>query len=253
MRSFPNENQVVYVIVLNYNGWWDTIECLESVLKSDYPNLGFAGANNIALKWILKERPGSFVFLLNPDMIVEPDTISRFVELVGPDKGNVYGCRVNDYDAPGNTLFFGGGILNPYTGNASYVKDMKKIVDIDYICGGSFFTCVDNFEVVGLLPEEYFLYWEEVDWCTHAKSLGIRLKVCTTALCYDKVSTSIGQGYLSEYYYTCSSLKYFRKYRPEQIKYILASNLLRMLHRALRLRFAKVKAIMDALGDGMRD
>jgi len=38
MRSFPNENQVVYVIVLNYNGWWDTIECLESVLKSDYPN-----------------------------------------------------------------------------------------------------------------------------------------------------------------------------------------------------------------------
>jgi hypothetical protein len=330
MKSSSKRAHEIFIVILNYNCWEDTIECLESVLKSTYcnfkvvvldnnspdssmdritawaqgrlshfirkdnplrkfswppvekplnfmsysrgdieerkvvlpdtplvliqtgDNLGFAVANNIALKWILNERPGSFVWLLNPDMVIEPDTLLRLVEAAGDDTKSVTGCRVNDYCSPNETLFYGGARLIQWTGTVKFIKDPQKIEMLDFISGGSFFTSIDNFKEVGLLPEEYFLYWEETDWCTVARAKGVELKVCAEALCYNKVAASIGVGYLSEYYYTLNSLKFFKKYRPEQIKYILIANLLRIIKRVFMFKFAHIKAIIDAMAAAAR-
>ncbi|MDW8091366.1 MAG: glycosyltransferase family 2 protein, partial [Meiothermus sp.] len=116
-------SQLVYVIVLNWNGWKDTIECLSSLRHSDYPNyeivvvdnnseddsvvrireahpqvpiiqaednLGFAGGNNLGIRYALS-KGAEFVWLLNNDTKVMKNTLSSMVELAmrNPDVGVV--------------------------------------------------------------------------------------------------------------------------------------------------------------------
>lgn len=325
-------NPKVYVVILNYNGWGDTLECLESVLRSSYPNYqvvvvdnnspdqsmhkirawaegrldvwvqadhplrrlsyppvsrpveysffsgdefekaahkvtagpkliliqshenrGFAAGNNTAIRGIIKAAPDAYVWLLNPDMTVEAETLSKLVVFSMPfGSGAIVGCDIRDYKHPSKTLFYGGARLNSYSGTITFIDDFKQIDTLDYISGGSLFASARNFEASGLLPEEYFLYWEETDWCTNARGKGLKLKACAEAICYDKVSTTIGKGYVSEYYYTLNSIKFFKKYRPEQVKYILCANLLRLGKRALKLKFTNARAIVDALAFSFR-
>lgn len=322
----------VYIVILNYNGWGDTIECLESVLRSTYRNYqiivvdnnspdlsmdriiswaegrldvwvradsqlrrltfppitrpagfrffsrhefdqaactlpagpglflvqsgenrGFAAGNNVALRAIIKADPDAYVWLLNPDMTVEAETLSRLVEFAtSSGKGTICGAHIKDYKQPSRTLFYGGAKVNPYSGTITFINNFREIKDLDYISGGSLFTRAGNFKNLGMLPEEYFLYWEETDWCTNAMRRGHRLEVCADAICYDKVSTSIGTGYISEYYYTLNSIRFFRKYRSKQLKYIMFANILRLGKRAFKFKFTNVKAILDALAVGLR-
>ncbi len=322
----------VYIVILNYNGWGDTIECLESLMRSTYRNFqvivvdnnspdmsmgriiswaesrldvwvradsplrrltfppvarpadfrffsrhefelaacslpagpglflvqsgenkGFAAGNNVALRAISKADPDAYVWLLNPDMTVEADTLARLVDFATScGKGAICGTHIKDYKRPSRTLFYGGAKVNPYTGTITFINAPGQVKDLDYISGGSLFTCAVNFKNLGMLPEEYFLYWEETDWCTNAMRKGLRLEVCSEAVCYDKVSTSIGTGYISEYYYTLNSIRFFRKYRARQLKYIMFANILRLAKRAFKLKFTNARAIMDALAAGLR-
>ena len=84
---------------------------------------------------------------------------------------------------------------------------------MDYISGGSLFTHINSFNDLGLLPEEYFLYWEETDWCYRAKKKGYELRLCEKAVCYDKVSSSIGKSFLADYYYTRNGLFFLSKFK----------------------------------------
>ena len=88
------------------------------------------------------------------------------------------------------------------------IKGLGNLSRLDFISGGCLFTHAINFKRNGLLPEKYFLYWEETDWCYHARKKGCLLNVCTAAVCYDKISTIIGKGYLANYYYTINGLRF---------------------------------------------
>ncbi len=318
-----SKDKYLYILILNYNCWQHTIECLESVLKSSYlnykvividnnssdnsieyikkwvegkldcwvspehplrhlsippeskpisyqfisyPNIkplddskkitliqtgenrGFAAGNNKALELLLNGKKEGFVFLLNPDVMLEKNTLLNLVQCV-LDKNVVYGLNVFNYQNPNQLLFKGGASLTPY-GTIRFVKETKDIEKLDYISGGAFFTHLDNFRKIGLLPEEYFLYWEETDWCTKARKLGIKLEVCEKARCFDKGGVSIGRGsFLSEYYYTLNSLKYHKKYFPSKVKQIKLFSLARIIKRIIKGKFALVKAIIKALKD----
>ena len=98
---------LVYIIILNYNNWPDTLKCLQSIKKIDYPNykiilvdnnsaqkaeifdpdiyiiynsknLGFAGGNNIGIKYAL-ENKADYILLLNNDTIVSKDFLTKLV------------------------------------------------------------------------------------------------------------------------------------------------------------------------------
>jgi len=332
----------VAIIILNWNGWKDTIECLESVFRNTYPNyqvivvdngstdgsiekikawadgkqthplyhlshppvekpipyiyytreeaerggnlkfeekvtrewqeqkksnskelnptspyplifiqtgknLGFAGGNNIALNMMLNRNECKYIWLLNPDIIIEKDTLEKIVNFAYKRKKNIIGCTIKNYFNTKEVLFYGGAKINFYTGTISFIKREEDIKKLDYISGGSLFTEIDNFKKIGLLPEEYFLYWEETDWCTKAILDGIMLKVCLGATCYDKISTTIGKGYIAEYYYTLGALNFLSKYHSNKIKFVLFTDILRIVKRVIKLKIENAKAIINAI------
>ncbi len=315
----------IFIIILNYNCWQDTIECLESVFKNEYPdfnvvvvdnnspdnsmdyikawadgklnvwippenplrylsfppvkkpifynyfnlkkdkfperikfgkftliqtgeNRGFAAGNNAVIKLLLEKQEMGFVFLLNPDVIVDKNTFKELVRCA-VSKDEVYGVSMYDYNIPSNLLFLGGAEIQPF-GTIKFVKTLDQVNNLDYISGAAFFTHIENFAKNGLLPEEYFLYWEETDWCTKAKMSGMKMKVCKNAKCYNKGGKSVGRGsYLSEYYYTLNSLKFHKKYFPERVKLIEFFSILRMVKRLFYGKFALYKAIIKAIKD----
>ena len=173
-------------------------------------NLGFAGANNIVLKEIKNQN--NYVWLLNPDMILDKTTLSNLVKHASSEKSNViWGSIIKDYYGEKEIITFGGSRVNKHTAS---IEKFKTISDnkIGYIKGCSLFTHLSNFSLNGLLPEEYFLYWEESDWCFRAKLNGIKLKTCKEAVVYDKGGKSIGRGYTAEYYFSRNGLIFINKY-----------------------------------------
>lgn len=140
----------VFIIVLNWNGWRDTIECLESLQKVDYPNcevlvidngsaddsaerikgflnspanklraavydlqfnLGFAGGNNFGIKFAL-ESGADYVLLLNNDTTVAPDFLTKLIEVGESGKEiGVLGPVIYFFDEP-RRIWFGGSRIN---------------------------------------------------------------------------------------------------------------------------------------------
>ncbi|WP_456480614.1 glycosyltransferase family 2 protein, partial [Nautilia sp.] len=238
------EKKKIFSNLINFN----KNQYYSLVFIQNEENKGFAAGNNKALELLLNEKKEGFIFLLNPDMVLTQDTISNLVECA-VDKNAVYGLNVFDYHNPDQLLFKGGASLTPY-GTIRFIKKAKDFEKLDYISGGAFFTHIENFRKVGLLPEEYFLYWEETDWCVKARKVGIKLKVCENAKCFDKGGVSIGRGsFLSEYYYTLNSLKFHKKYFPTKVKKIKIFSFARIAKRIIKGKFLLVKAIIKALKD----
>ena len=206
---------------------------LKVTLLQNDENTGFAAANNLVLDAIKDQD--AYVWLLNPDMVAVENTLANLVIFAKnqPDPAIIGG--VIKYDSDKNELFcYGGSQLNFYSGRPNIIENALDADKIDFIYGGCLFTHVSNFKTLGLLPEEYFLYWEETDWCYTAKLKGHPLIVCPDAICYDKISTSIGKGYLSDYYYARNALYFMAKFR----KFRLPSALFFMSLRWLRRLFA---------------
>jgi hypothetical protein len=100
-------------------------------------NGGFAAGNNLFLR--LLEDEDAYVWLLNPDMTVEPDTLPALVaEATRRPREVVVGCVVRSFHNPAQVLEFGGSRINFLTGTASTITAPEDVHRIDYISGGPF-------------------------------------------------------------------------------------------------------------------
>ncbi|MDO9464816.1 MAG: glycosyltransferase [bacterium] len=229
-NSKPNDPSV-FIIILNHNGREDTIECLESIkaqtydnykvcivdnastdgsqdyFKKHYPrimlienkaNLGFAEANNIAIRHAMKTGFDS-VLLLNNDTKVALDMLS---ELIKPMKINltigIAGPKMYYYDKK-NTLWFARGKMDWKTGVTSHVGGMKedtgqydKICDSDFISGCALLIHRNVISKIGLMDERYFYYQEDIDYCTKAIKAGFKCIVAPRAKLWHKVARTSG-------------------------------------------------------------
>lgn len=143
-------------------------------------NLGFAGGCNIGIRAAL-ETSAEFVWLVNPDAVVGAETLARMLAAAEehPDAG-IIGCRILDGGHPARILFNGGVI----TGKGStYHADAGKfdpsvpddaVRDVDYVTGACFLIRRDVIRQIGLFSEDYFLYYEETDYCIRAQRAGWR-------------------------------------------------------------------------------
>ncbi|MGH2785345.1 MAG: glycosyltransferase family 2 protein [Actinomycetota bacterium] len=210
MTSYPPR---IYTIVLNYERSDDTVRCVSSLRQSTYrnqflvvvdngsapaareelragigptpliqseENLGFAGGNNLGITHAL-DRDADYVWILNPDTVVEPDSLERLARTMSrfPEAGIVGSRLVRGDD--GTTVLFNGGTIDWGRGGKPVLPDMGKAEDevkaktvtpIDYATGASMLVRRRLFEEIGLLPERYFLYFEETDFNIRAKRAG---------------------------------------------------------------------------------
>lgn len=208
-----------------------------SMVEQDYPpvklivnreNYGFARANNQAIK----QAQGRYILLLNPDMRLFDDTLSRIVSWADShDKAWVIGCRLIDESAriikqvrrfP--TLVdqlaiilkiphIFPAVLDKYLRNDF---DYSKSASVDSIRGGFFMIRKQTVEKIGLLDERFFLWFEEVDYCRRVREAGGEIWYVPTVECIDLLGQSFKQlgSLIKQKYFRDSMLKYFKKWQP---------------------------------------
>jgi GT2 family glycosyltransferase len=210
-------------------------------------NAGFAAGNNLVLQYLQNKE--AYLFLLNPDMTVHPQAISKLVASATKQQNTVWGLTtISDYDKE-QLLFYGGGRIRYFTATVKPLRHWKPGIRIDYISGGGLFTHCASFQQLGLLPEKYFLYWEETDWCLQAVQKKFRLNVCTDAICYDKISTVIGRGFQSDYYYTRNGLMFLKKYARWALPTAILATVPRTIKRLIMGQWSRARGVIKGVVD----
>ena len=245
---------LVYIIVLNWNGWQDTIECIESCLKLTYPryrilivdngstddsefklrqrfsgidilqagkNLGFAGGNNVGIRHAL-EQGAEYIWMLNNDTVVEPDSLSELVKVAEIDeRTGIVGSKIYYYNEP-QKIWFAGGIWDKnrsFTrhrgGNEIDTGQYDDISTVGFISGCSLLAKSSMIKNIGMMKEDYFLYWEDVDWNATAAEQGWKILFAPRSRIRHKVSSSINdKSPLQSYYFMRSGLLFFQRHAP---------------------------------------
>lgn len=206
-------------------------------IKSDYPqatfleldeNRGFAAGNNAGIKLAI----GNVIALINPDVEVAPDAIQilydklssrKNVGIVGPkiyyaDKSlpvlprMIPNLRFLLYSQVFlGKLFPRNAEFNLY--NDANLFDFDKEQYVDQICGACLMIKKETVEKIGLLDENFFLYYEETDWCLRSKQAGYKTLYVprATIFHYEGGSSEARKRRSTEYFYQ-SELYFFRKH-----------------------------------------
>lgn len=244
------------IISVNYNGLKDTCELIDSITFTDdmevivvdnaskedeaalisqlYPqiktirserNLGFAGGNNLGMK----AAKGKYLFLINNDTIFKDYNIQSLINRLesSPTIGMV--CPKIRFAWGNKPVQFAGytplskmTVRNQAIG---YGKEDKGQYDTPhptpYAHGAAMLIKRAAFEKVGLMPECYFLYYEELDWSMMFTRAGYEIWYEPACTIYHKESQSTGQASpLRTYYITRNRLLLVKRNRYGLIKYL---------------------------------
>jgi len=252
-------NKLVHIIILNWNGFEDTIECVESCLRLDYSpyeivivdngsddgsenilrkrfpglkliqtgaNLGYAGGNNVGIRYAINEKP-DYVWLLNNDTVVDSKALSALVSTAESEASiGMTGSKILSYSQPSH-LLYAGGLVDMSIGSTEHVgmgcKDtgqFNESQETAYITGCSLLVKRPVIENIGLMNEAYFLYFEETEWCTKAKRAGYRLIYVPESVVLHKESVSTGKIKGAVLYYLTRNRLYFISQNGTGVKWL---------------------------------
>ncbi|MDO8529431.1 MAG: glycosyltransferase family 2 protein [bacterium] len=240
----------IFIIVLNYNGK-DTIKsCLDSVFCSNYPNfevvvvdnnstdgslelvknlfskfhfikneknLGFAAGNNVGIRFAL-EKLTDYVFLLNNDAVLEKDTLSKLIEQSRKETAAITSPVI--YNKEGK-IWFAGGKIKWFSMKAVHSSERpkeKSAYQTEYISGCAMLIKKEVFKKIGLLDEDFFLYYEDADFCVRAGKNGFKCAVILTAKIthFEKSESDLSNKI---YWLVISGLIFFDKNTPRAIRF----------------------------------
>jgi GT2 family glycosyltransferase len=213
----------VAIVILNWNGWRDTLECLKSLeklespnvqiivvdnaslddsvlqLRSAYPkldlicnstNLGFGAGNNVGIRLAL-ESNADLIWLLNNDTAVEANTLSSMIFMMDSDPSvGAVGSVLYDFAPRDRVQVWGGGGINLFTG---FSWHLKAAGDCNYLIAASVLLRTDALRAVGLFDERFFYTWEDVDLCFRLRTGGWRLAVADDSRVWHKETVSVGR------------------------------------------------------------
>lgn len=193
-------------------------------------NLGFAGGNNIGLRYI-STLDIDFIWLLNNDTVVHRDSLQALLRRVegNPDIG-ICGSTLLHYDTPDKVQVCAGGYYCRWIGLPWHIGQLRSVDRLpakskvercmNYVVGASMLVSRPFLDGVGLLTEDYFLYFEELDWAVRARG-RYRLAYAPDSLVYHKVGASIGtssdprrKSMVCDYYAIRNRLLFTRRHEP---------------------------------------
>jgi GT2 family glycosyltransferase len=219
----------VSIVILNWNGLEDTIECLESLRETTYPNCeiivvdnassgndvevlkeryrddihiiendrnyGFAEGNNIGIRYALTKQ-SDYILMLNNDTVVDANFLAELVRVAEEDdKAGILGGKIYYYASP-NRFQSVGGRINWWLG---YIKDMsgqddvgqfEQVAERDYVYATAMLIKRQVIEKVGLLDSSLFFGMEDYDYCARAKKAGFKVLYVPGARVWHKQGAS---------------------------------------------------------------
>ena len=223
--------KLVYIVILNWNAWKDTEECVQSCRKISYPNyrllivdngsmdgseailrerfpdleliqtgsnLGFTGGNNAGMRHAL-QKGADYIILLNNDTIVDKDFVTALVAAAEADRSIGMLCsKIYFYDRP-DVLWYAGATFYSWLGWGRHrgynVLDRGQYDNMEETprpTGCSLMVTRRLCESVGLLREEMFCYAEDIDWGMRAANHGLKIMYVPSSRVWHKVSLSTG-------------------------------------------------------------
>jgi len=289
----------VLVIVLNWNGTDDTRACLDSlsvaapprfdvlvidngsrrsvapVVRDAYPtvrcvelptNLGYAGGNNVGLRYAL-EHGYRFAYVLNNDTVVAPGWLQPALALADGERVAAVGAKVVSFDDP-QRLWMTYGAVNYRQSLISLAgwgerdhgqNDRPR--EVEWVPGCALLLSCAALRDVGLFDERFFAYHEDVDWCTTAREKGWRIVFAPGSVVRHRGNRTLGgPAYTSprKYLSARSTVLYARKHaRPAQHLKLWASIVLTLpfvfLRRLVTGEAGGVVLKVRGWLDGLRD
>lgn len=231
---------LVAVIVLNWNNWAVTAECLESLRRLTYPNarlllvdngssddserilrerfpdveilqtgsnLGYAGGNNAGMRRAL-ELGADHLCLLNNDVVVEPGFLEPLVAALEADPrlGIAGGlqCSYDDRRLIQNSgayfSFVTGRVCNANAGEADRGQCDRQ-KEVDFISGAALLARAEMARSIGLLDDTFFMVCEDADWCLRARRAGWSVRFVPGSKIFHKERATRGSQPAMNWYY----------------------------------------------------
>lgn len=287
----------IVILILNWNGKKDTLECLASLekanqtpkfatlvidngstddsvfaIRSAFPevpifetktNLGFAGGNNVGIRWALG-KSFDWILLLNNDTVVAPDFIEKFLSAAKEKpEGSIFGAKIYLYQEK-NRLDHLGGLWNPTKAEFESVASGKiddgsfeEMREADYVCGCALLMHRKVPETIGLLEESFFLLWEESDFCNRAKRAGFQIWTAPQAKLWHKVSASFtgGKPHMQYFWWRNRLLYISRNHSGAEKRRLYWQILLPEIAKCFKLAFLKSaqEGLLSLLGKVNRE
>jgi GT2 family glycosyltransferase len=209
------------VILVSYRGAEDTATCVRSLLDSTVPieilvvdntpndpalegalrfasgrtilftseNLGFGRANNLGIQWAMRHTHCDFIFLLNNDTVVQPDTIGTLERaMTSQGEVGIMVPRIAYLDDP-DLLWYGGGEIDWRRASAhtpginrSAVADLALLErDVTFATGCALFLRRSALQELEGFDPRFFMYEEDVELCLRARERTIRVRYLPSA------------------------------------------------------------------------
>ncbi|RMH78795.1 MAG: glycosyltransferase family 2 protein, partial [Calditrichaeota bacterium] len=211
-------------------------------------NLGFAGGNNVGLRFALEQSDPAYLWFLNNDAVVEPDTLSRLVQAAQSDpRAGIVGACLMDYRRP-DTVQALGGYYNRYIGRSRHITRPKERHRVNYIVGASMLVSRDTVEQIGGFCEELFLYGEDAEYCLRAQQQGIGLAVAPEARVYHKLGVSSDRS-IKDYYGLRNTLYINGRYCADHRLLTGLYFAFRVMKRLFRFRWRDISVTFRAIRD----
>lgn len=214
-------------------------------------NYGYAGGNNIGINFALKFERMSYVWILNNDTVVQSDSLKFMLhKFLENNNYGVVGSRLVELENKSNVQGVG-GIINPWLCTTKEIGSDLKINDainekefeekIDYVIGASLLISRDCLENVGLLCEDYFLYYEEIDYCNRARENNFSIGIASQSIVFHAhgASTNKGKSQIADYCSVRNRILITRKFYPNKLIFVKLSIFLVSLNRARRFQFSR--------------
>lgn len=216
-------------------------------------NGGFAAGVNVGLAHLFADPDVERVWVLNPDCAVPPSTPAKFA--TAPGGFSLMGGRIVFLDDPDKIQIDGGRIQwwSGLTKNLAYAQDPATTPapdprSLDFISGASLVVSRAHYEGVGPMQEDYFLYYEEVDWAQRSRS---PLAYAEGAVVYHQGGASIGSrtsqrgaSSLSLYFIHRARLRFLWRYRKTSIAGALFYSLAKAAHLVVSGHAQGAKALL---------
>lgn len=243
--SFP----LISLISINYNQLQVTCEMLDSCKHLTYPNyeiivvdnaskenpaaylndrypdvkvivsaenLGFAGGNNLGIA----QAKGEYLFFLNNDTEVTPDIIERLLAPFQNDATiGMVSPKIYYHSHPKMIQYAGYTEVHPVTGRNATIGGYEmdygqhdKGQYTSYAHGAAMMVSRQVVETVGEMPDVFFMYYEELDWCSQIRRAGYQIYYQPEAHIYHKDSVTVGkESPLKAYYYIRNRILFMRR------------------------------------------
>jgi GT2 family glycosyltransferase len=276
----------VTCVILNWNGWRDTVACLNALKDCDYDaltivvvdngstddsvskiraahpdvlliessrNLGFAGGNNIGIRYALANG-ADYIWLLNNDTKPDGHALSALVKkaLTDPHIGAV--ASVCFYASePSRVEAWGGARVNLWIGYGRNSRQPRRDQWFDSLNGTSLLISRDAIEHVGALDEKFFLYWEDTEFCLRLRKQGWRLAAASDSHVLHKVNASTGGNkVVLDRYQTASGLRLLSLHSRMPLVAMFLFLTIRFARRILRFQWQRCKSVWAGVEDYRR-